>query len=200
MHASLRERLTDSPVRAYRPEPRPALKNGAAESTWVTVAIFALTGAVAGMFAGGPVPAAMGFCLGLMGGAFANPLFVRIGYAAAIAALLFSGTSVYTTAALHDFETAQAQYLRHSLPAGSTFDTVYGYLKQRHAGNVRMATSKAHRSMSTLTADFDSRFLLSTYRLHTKFIFDKRERLASCSLAGYPVETALAVRPAFWSK
>ena len=74
-----------------------------------------------------------------------------------------------------------------TLPPGSSFDSVYTYLKSRQANHVvlgrRSLTTVAKAqpsSPSTLTADYERRFLLSNFRFHTKFVFDRHERLTHC--------------------
>lgn len=176
------------------------------EASWVSVAIFALAGAIAGLYAGGILPAAFGACLGLALGGLAVPAVTQIGYVAASVALLYGATTCYTDASLTGFQAAQSASVTRSLPPGSTFDQVYTYLKQRHAvhlspsafqregrdemyahhqlrdGDVRENRPARATDKAVVTADYDTRFLLRTFRFHTQFQFDKRDRLAHCSI------------------
>jgi len=155
---------------------QPALSH---QTSWVTATIFALAGGISGMLAGGPLPAAVGFCLGLAFGSLAGPAITQFGYVVSVAALLYAAATCYTSASLTNFANTQTSIVRQTLPPGSTFDRVYTYLKNdRHARNVTMG----HSAQSMLTADYEMRFLLSSVRFHGKFAFDKHERLTHCSI------------------
>lgn len=154
---------------------QPALPH---QTSWVTVTIFAVAGGIAGMLAGGALPAAVGICSGLALGSLAGPAITQFGYIVSVAALLYGGATCYTAASLTGFADAQTAIVRQTLPPGSTFDRVYTYLKDRHASNVTVA----HTAQSMLTADYETHFLLSSIRFHEKFAFDKHERLTHCSI------------------
>jgi len=154
---------------------QPALSH---QASWVTITIFALAGGISGMLAGGLLPAAVGFCLGLAFGSLAGPSITQFGYFVSVAALLYAVTTCYTSAGLTTFANTQTSIVRQTLPPGSTFDRVYTYLKTRHARNITMG----HSAQSMLTADYEMRFLLSSVRFHGKFAFDKHERLTHCSI------------------
>jgi len=141
------------------------------QTSWVTIAIFALAGGVAGLLAGGLLPAAAGSCAGLALGALAGPSLTRLGYIASCATLLYGGATCYTEASLTGFVDAQTATLTQTLPPGSSFDRVYTYLKGRHASVAQVDAP------STLTAVYETRFLLSSVRFRTKFVFDKHEHL-----------------------
>jgi hypothetical protein len=157
------------------------------QTPWVTIAIFGLTGGIAGMFTGGPAQAAFGVCLGIVLGSLGGPRMVQMGYLAAAFAFVYTCMAFYTVAVFPDFQSAQVQSLHRSVPVGTSFDNVYRYLKIRHAKHVSLATYVAsaagpdlHSKSSMLVADYQTRFLLSNFRFRTKFLFDKHEHLYRC--------------------